>query len=176
MKMKRLALLLTALSLLAAAVGVGVLQAQEAQDEAATAQTAQDTDMIWAHGDRDRGPGGRGGRDGGPGGRGGMMRGGMGFGLLNLVGEETGLTVREIGEALRDGGSLGALLAESGVDEAAFIETVVTAASERLTTAVENGRLTQERADALIAELRERLPDILNWTRPAAPNTSDGEI
>jgi hypothetical protein len=56
------------------------------------------------------------------------------------------------------------------VDVTNFTNDVIANASERLAQAVENGRITQERADEMIAQLIERLLEILNSSHPADAN------
>ena len=47
------------------------------------------------------------------------------------------------------------------------IDTLVNAAKEHLDEAVANGRLTQEEADAKLAEITERITEMVNTARPA---------
>ena len=49
-----------------------------------------------------------------------------------------------------------------------MIDTLVSAATEHLDDAVANGRLTQEQADTKLAELTERITEMVNTARPAA--------
>ncbi len=83
-------------------------------------------------------------------------------GIIRLAAQETGLSEREIMEQYRAGNSLASILTANGVDVDAFIELAVAQAEERLTQAVENGRLTQEEADERLAQLREELPTRLD--------------
>ncbi|MBL8162378.1 MAG: hypothetical protein JNJ61_10370, partial [Anaerolineae bacterium] len=82
--------------------------------------------------------------------------------VIRLAADETGLSVQEITEQIRSGKSLAAVLTENNVDVTAFIELAVTQADERLDQAVENGRITQERADELLIEFRARLTEKIN--------------
>lgn len=83
-------------------------------------------------------------------------------GVIQLAAEQTGLTVQEIREQLRAGNSLATILTDNGVDVNAFIDLAVSQAEERLSQAVENGRLTQEEADARLAEFRANLTERIN--------------
>jgi hypothetical protein len=83
-----------------------------------------------------------------------------------LAAEQTGLSPREIAAQLRSGTTLGELLTANGVDVNAFIDDVVEQADARLDQAVANGRITQERADEMLANLREHLTQRLNSTNP----------
>jgi len=86
------------------------------------------------------------------GGRGGFgQRGGFGFDLATLT-DATGLNEAEIRSALADGSTIAELVEANGGDLDALIAEVVSTFEERLATAVENGRLTQEEADARLAE------------------------
>ncbi|MCA9914846.1 MAG: hypothetical protein KC496_15945, partial [Anaerolineae bacterium] len=74
------------------------------------------------------------------------MRGGFGFDLTSLT-DATGLTADEIRTAVADGSTIAELVEANGGDLNALIAEAVATHQERLTTAVENGRLTQEEAD-----------------------------
>lgn len=90
----------------------------------------------------------------------------VGVNVLRLAAEQTGLTPREITRQLRGGATLAELLTEHGVEVNAFIDDVVAQAETRLARAVENGRITQERADEMLANLREELSERLNLSNP----------
>jgi truncated hemoglobin YjbI len=90
----------------------------------------------------------------------------VGAGVVELAAEQTGLSPREIAAQLRSGTTLGELLTANGVDVNAFIDDVVEQADARLDQAVANGRITQERADEMLANLREHLTQRLNSTNP----------
>ena len=89
-----------------------------------------------------------------------------GVGVLELAAEQTGLAPREITEQLRGGTTLAELLTANGVDVNGFIDEVIVQTDARLAQAVENGRITQERADEMLANLREQLTQRLNSTNP----------
>jgi hypothetical protein len=91
-------------------------------------------------------------------------------GLAQQVAEATGLEVSEVVAQVRDGVTVAELLTANGVDVTNFTNDVIANASERLAQAVENGRITQERADEMIAQLIERLLEILNSSHPADAN------
>jgi urease gamma subunit len=87
-------------------------------------------------------------------------------GLARQVAEATGLELDQVIEQFRAGSTLADILTANGVDMDAFTQDVLSRASERLTRAVANGRITQEEADEMIAHLTERLPELLNTSRP----------
>ncbi len=73
-----------------------------------------------------------------------------------------GVTVDELGEALRSGSSLADVAAENGADAQEIIDLLVAEAQERLDTAVENGRLTEDEAAEKAAELETRITEMVN--------------
>ena len=88
----------------------------------------------------------------------------VGRGVLQLAAEQTGLEVSAIVEQMRAGSSLADILATNGVDVNTFIDDVVAQADTKLDEAVSKGRITQERADEFLAQLRERLTERINAT------------
>lgn len=99
------------------------------------------------------GPMGRAGD--GPGGRG-MGMGGDG---LTAVAEVLGLTEADLQTALQGGQTLSEIAADQGVEVQTVIDTLVTAAGAHLAEHVTAGDLTQEEADAKLAELTTRISD-----------------
>jgi hypothetical protein len=89
-------------------------------------------------------------------------------GLARQVAEATGLEVVDVVEQFMAGSTLAEILTANGVDVYSFTQDVLSRASERLSRAVTNGRITQEEADEMIAHLTERLPELLNASHPAA--------
>lgn len=78
-------------------------------------------------------------------------------GALRLAVEQTGMTPAELRAELADGATLGEVLAAQGVDEAAFVDTLVERAAARLNVQVVDGRMTQEQADAALADIRAQI-------------------
>jgi uncharacterized protein YidB (DUF937 family) len=87
-------------------------------------------------------------------------------GIVRQVSEATGLEVSDVVDQLQGGASIADILTANGVDVDAFIGDVIARAEERLNRAVANGRITQERADEMLARLTERLPELVNETHP----------
>jgi aminoglycoside phosphotransferase family enzyme len=87
-----------------------------------------------------------------------------GAGVPRLAAEQTGLLPREVVAEIRDGSTLADVLTENGVEVDAFLEAAVAQAEIRLDQAVSNGRITQERADEMLNNLRERLTQRLNMS------------
>jgi hypothetical protein len=88
-------------------------------------------------------------------------------GLARQVAEATGLEISDVMEQFQAGSTLADILTANGVDVDTFTQDVLSRASERLAQAVANERITQEEADEMIAHLTERLPELLNTSRPA---------
>ena len=109
-------------------------------------------------------PGGFPGFPGGPGGHG---RGHFAVGLASgEIAELFGLERDELRDLLRDGQSLADIATDQGIDVQTVIDTFVNATKEHLDEAVANGRLTQEQADSKLADLTERITEMVNTARP----------
>ena len=108
------------------------------------------------------GPGGRGG-PGGAGDRGGAL----GVGLRELgqiVSEQTGLSGLELMTEIRAGNTLAEIITANGGEVQVVVDTAITQLTERINQAVTNGRLTQERADEMLANLETTVTDVINGT------------
>jgi len=82
--------------------------------------------------------------------------------LGRQVMDATGLTARDLYTKAADGMTYAQILTEANVDIEQFKADVIADAQERAATAVTNGRITQERADALVASVTENLDAALN--------------
>jgi polyhydroxyalkanoate synthesis regulator phasin len=82
---------------------------------------------------------------------------------LEVVAELLDMEAADVAEALRDGQSIADL---AGDDTQSVIDALVTEATERLTTAVDDGRLTQEEADEKLGEITQRITNMVNGERP----------
>ena len=83
------------------------------------------------------------------------------FALGSQVVDATGLTAQDVYTKLSEGKTYSDILTEANVDIEQFKADVVAAAQERVTAAIESGRMTQERADAWLATLTENLDSAL---------------
>jgi hypothetical protein len=103
--------------------------------------------------------GGGQGEPGRPGGRGdrGLLRD-----VFSIVIEATGLDAANLRESLQAGGTLADAITANGGDVVLVTADVMTTLTTRINEAVTNGRITQERADELLANLETRVTDILN--------------
>ena len=115
----------------------------------------------------DHGPGGRGG-PGGPGGR----HGGPGFDG-EVVAGLLGIDVDTLRSEVRDGKTIAEIAGEQGVDPQTVIDALVAEAKSHLDLSVENGRLTQEEADAKLADVTERITDVVNDGFPQGDAPAD---
>jgi polyhydroxyalkanoate synthesis regulator phasin len=118
--------------------------------------------------------GGRGGHDGhgGPGDHGGPLgggRGGHGVGL-DAAATALGITADELRTQLEAGSTIAEVATTEGVDIQTVIDALVTEAKARLAEAVTAGDLTQEQADARLAEITTRITELVNTGRPARPD------
>ena len=77
-----------------------------------------------------------------------------------------GIDVETLRSDLRDGKTVAEIAAEQGVDVQTVIDSLVAEAKAHLDLSVESGRLTQEEADAKLAEVTERITDFVNNGRP----------
>ena len=96
---------------------------------------------------------------------------GRGHGVFGIergeIAELLGLEPDELGDLLRDGQSLAEVATAQGVDVQTVIDALVNDVKEHLDEAVANERLTQEEADAKLAEITERITEMVNTARPA---------
>lgn len=101
----------------------------------------------------------------GPGGPGGPGRHLVGEGL-DAAAEAIGITDDELRTALRSGSSIAEVAAANDVEVQSMIDALVAAATERIDEAVADGRIDAERAEALKADLVERITARVNGEGP----------
>jgi hypothetical protein len=143
----------------------GTITAQQA--DAVTAQLVENRPDRGEFGEG-RGPGGLGGRHGGPG----AFAGGVASEALTDL---LGLDAQELRQQLRDGATLAEIAAAQGVEAQAVVDELVAELDERLTNAVENGRIDQAEADEKLADAEARISDMVQNGRPerGAPDAED---
>ncbi len=98
-------------------------------------------------------------------------RGGHGFGKgigLDAAAEALGMTADELKTELRDGTTVKELAEEKDVELSKVIGALVAAANERIDQAVENGRISEERAEEMKGNVSERITAFVNGERPEA--------
>jgi len=111
-----------------------------------------------------RGPGGHRGP--------GMFARGVGSEALTDL---LGIDAEELRTQLRDGATLADIATAQGVEVQAVVDELVAELDERLTNAVENGRIDQAEADQKSADAEARITDMVNNGRPerGAPDAED---
>lgn len=97
--------------------------------------------------------------------------------VLALVEEQIGLSIPELVAQLRSGATLAGLIEANGGDTSAVITAAVEAAAERIESAVAAGRITRERADALLAQVEAHVTAMINGMhRPLLGRTRFGHM
>lgn len=91
-----------------------------------------------------------------------MGRGG--FLPLKAAADLMEMDVQDLAAELKDGKSIAAVAEEHSVDPQAIIDEYVGQLEESLKQPVENGRLTEKMAEALVDQARESLPELLERT------------
>ncbi len=105
-------------------------------------------------------------------GRGGPFGRGHGHGPkagLSAAATALGLTEADLRAQLRAGKSLATVAKEKGVAVEKVVDALVAEAQQRLADAVKAGRLTQAQADERLKDLRARITERVNATRPQRP-------
>ena len=98
--------------------------------------------------------------DVGHGGHGGHGHGrGLGSGA---AADALGMTRDELRDAIRGGRTIAEIAADRGVELQSVIDAMVASAQERLDDKVADGTLTHQEADARLAEITERINDLVN--------------
>jgi hypothetical protein len=87
-------------------------------------------------------------------------------GVEDLVETYTGLTTAELRDALQGGSTIAELIEANGEDVDAFVTDAVTAREDDLTSAVDEGRITQEQADEIEANLESNITAFVNGEMP----------
>lgn len=91
--------------------------------------------------------------------------------VIELAIEQTGLSPRELGAALRNGATLADVLVENSVSLDDFIVEATERASARLNVLVADGRITAERAAELLSEFTSALAERLNGFGASSAST-----
>lgn len=90
------------------------------------------------------------------------MFGGRAAGQAALL-EALGLSEAEVEAAREEGQSVPDLAEEKGITIEQFIEAIITSHKAKLDAAVESGDLTQDEADAILADHEERFADVTSY-------------
>lgn len=95
--------------------------------------------------------------------------------IMAVIEQETGLSGLELMQAMRDGATLAEVLEANGSSVEAVTDLLLADATDQINQRVEDGQLTQERADELLANLETRVTDALNGERaPIMPREREG--
>ena len=88
-------------------------------------------------------------------------RGKVSVSLLTVVSEQTGVSVEDIRTKLSEGSSLADIIEEADGDLTAVTATVMEGYEAQLAAAIENGRVSADKADELRESMRERIESAL---------------
>jgi hypothetical protein len=86
--------------------------------------------------------------------------------VADAIENATGLSRDEILAQLRDGQTFNEILAANNIDPQVVIDAVTAVVTDDLNQAVADGRITQERADQVLANLPDNLDRLMNATTP----------
>jgi hypothetical protein len=92
--------------------------------------------------------------------------------MAGALAELFGLTTDDLAEARQEGKSLSEIGQERGVTEGEILSTMLEARKKALDTAVAEGRITQERADAMLERMQGRMKARMD--QPAGGGCDDG--
>jgi hypothetical protein len=101
---------------------------------------------------------------------------GLGFGFpgsresLDSVASALGITTDELQQELRDGQSIADIAKAKNVDLETIADALVKDATAKIDQAVQDEKLTQEQADAIKADLKQRITDMLSGKLPELPD------
>ncbi len=85
---------------------------------------------------------------------------------LDSVATALGLTVDELRTELQSGKTIADIATAKGVDVQTVIDTLVKQVQDRIAQAVTDGKLTQAEADTRLAEVTQRITDVVNGKVP----------
>lgn len=85
---------------------------------------------------------------------------------IQILSEETGLSGQEILAQLQEGMTLADIIIANGGSVDSVIASAVAAVNERVQQALENGNITQEQADNMLANIEQLITDAVNGDLP----------
>jgi polyhydroxyalkanoate synthesis regulator phasin len=89
------------------------------------------------------------------------------LGHLDAAASYLGLTEAQLRDALGAGKTLAQVAKDRGKSVEGLVEAMTAEAKEHLDAAVAAGRLTQEKADTVLRDVRERITDVVNGDAPS---------
>jgi lambda repressor-like predicted transcriptional regulator len=95
--------------------------------------------------------------------------------FMETVMETLGVTKGEVISALRSGSTLAELAEENGSSGEELVDALVAVVAGHLAQAVEDGKITQERADEILANATERITNFVFSTHDGPRGPRDGE-
>ena len=107
-----------------------------------------------------------GGPMGGPGLGFGHFGGGLRENNIDPAAKALGITTDELMKDLRDGKSIADVAKAKGIDVNTVIDAIVNDAQSKIDAAVKDKHLTQAQADKLAKDLKDRITNLVNNTRP----------
>ncbi len=98
--------------------------------------------------------------------------------LLNAAEEATGLSARELVQAVRNGQTLGEVITANGGEPSAVVSAALATVQTTLDAAVSEGRITQEQADAMSAGVQAFYEAVMDgaWQRQSTTETVDAAV
>jgi len=85
---------------------------------------------------------------------------------LDVAAQALGMTTDELHTALDGGTTLAQVAADKGVNVQVVIDALVAAAKTHIAQEVTDGEITQEQADQKLADVDQRVTDMVNGVRP----------
>jgi polyhydroxyalkanoate synthesis regulator phasin len=94
--------------------------------------------------------------------------------LIGIVVSETGLDAQQILEQWRDGTSLIDIITANGGAYGVVIAQTTAQVTENIATAVSEGKMTQEQADQILADLGPRITEMISIDQPPRSDNNGG--
>jgi hypothetical protein len=96
----------------------------------------------------------------------GHFRGGPGGDNIDAAAKALGITTDEVMQDLRDGKSIADIAKAKSIDVNMVIDAIVKGAQSKIDAAVKDKHLTQDQADTLAKDLKDRITNFVNNTGP----------
>jgi hypothetical protein len=85
---------------------------------------------------------------------------------LDSAAQELGMTPQDLADELKGGKTLAQIASDKGVDLGSLIDKILEPLQARLSTAVQNGKITQDQADQRLNDAKQKLTD---WANNGGP-------